>query len=357
MSEISSLIKSKNTEKILEFIKEEQNKSQIKKKLNWLLHYFFENKLEQYIPKLYDIAGVNPRNVKKCDDGALAIRYLVETDIESAIELYISLIAPAETRKALLFLIVKKFIEDDDFEFALNFYLKYISNYTISEEDLYIFMKLPKKYIIPILELCINMSIIVDSNLVENLAEPSKKLRVVGINDTEKINLINLLKEKVGNFEIPSFEKRTYVIDGANILFSTIRQGKVNYNLLDSIINNIYKEYQVVLVLHKRHKNPTFFEKWDEKICILRTPYKKNDDWYSILTAIKNDAYLITNDNFRDHIFESKKFPNSLKYWCDDFIVKFSLDGLEAPKLFSKRVQKIDDEFYIPTNTNKWMKV
>ena len=132
------------------------------------------------------------------------------------------------------------------------------------------------------------------------------------------------------------------VLDGANIGFFNQGQnsGKViNFDQIMEFINYVKsKDYKPLLILHSRHfKN---INDNDKKIvksiidsgCLFQTPSGMDDDIFWLYSSIyKPGAYLITNDEIRNHVFYMKleclqdwKKYHIIKYECKDSVVRFN---------------------------------
>jgi hypothetical protein len=144
-----------------------------------------------------------------------------------------------------------------------------------------------------------------------------------------------------------------YVIDGANVLFSSHDGLQKLHNIVENLHVNVKVCTEITIVLHKRHfqkngkaaalKQHRF--KKDIKINIVETPYGVNDDYYSIFIAMKNNCLLVTNDKFRDHIYH---ISPRIHLWHKQTVISFNDDGtLNMPTPYTHCIQKIND-------TNMW---
>jgi len=146
-----------------------------------------------------------------------------------------------------------------------------------------------------------------------------------------------------------------YVIDGANVLFSSHN----GINKLDKIIDALTADGSVVtLVLHKRHfqqqgKMAKHLQKFlvldSSKVQLVQTPYGVNDDYYSIYIAMKNNGLLVTNDKFRDHIYHINPL---IAKWYKQSVITFNNDGeFTMPYPYSHCIQQLGDAdaFWIPS--------
>ena len=136
--------------------------------------------------------------------------------------------------------------------------------------------------------------------------------------------------------------KAKFIIDGANVLFSG------GEPLLKRIISQLSPMGPVSVVLHQRHNvsNAADFIRTGASLC--RTPYGVNDDYYSLSLAMGNSAYLVTNDQFRDHVNEISPL---IKTWRKTAVIGFKLDGtLINPYPFSHCIQRTPSGYCIPTD-------
>ena len=137
-----------------------------------------------------------------------------------------------------------------------------------------------------------------------------------------------------------------------------------------------------IIIIHNRHLKTSYkgssknsnIIKCIEKIksygskFIFETPYNENDDFYIIYLSLLLECNVLTNDNYKDHIFnfrtnESNSDENMAQNYIDDLTVKYSIncrnliineiDSLE----FSKCIQIIDKDVYIPTIDNTFIKL
>ena len=165
------------------------------------------------------------------------------------------------------------------------------------------------------------------------------------------------------------------VLDAGNILFSIRGQVTVEgYYYLINIIDFFEKKnFKPIVVIHNRHlkkaskslprckkieKCIDIINSMDQNL-IIKTPSYKNDDYYILYISLYLSCKIITNDNFRDHIFSfgsiaCDKKDNPLNFYIEDLIVKYNpLEGtISNNKLlkFSKCIQVVKNNIYIPSN-------
>ncbi len=180
--------------------------------------------------------------------------------------------------------------------------------------------------------------------------------------------------------------KRYICIDGGNILHCV--GGKIStesYKILDDLITKLNKNgYSPILVIHKRHLDTNFIKCSDKsrikyinkftsnKDNIFVTPYNKNDDYYILLISLIGGFKIITRDNYGDHINylknENKDYYYQIDYLLKDNLVTFELLGKLSSnynfsfseninKYYSSCIQKIENEIYIPTDKDHFVKI
>lgn len=185
--------------------------------------------------------------------------------------------------------------------------------------------------------------------------------------------VMNVLKNHMGmNYEVFKNKILSYeyscVVDVGNILFSC-GKGKITKKSFIQLFNLITGiEDNVLLVSHQRHfnkKNKKIYSEIIKKIeeisSIILTPYKHNDDWYIILASLLNNSNIITNDKFRDHIFDTKISIESqeslVKNLVDDQVINYNFNknivNFINKNLYSKRIQKVNDIWHIPYSNDR----
>lgn len=140
-----------------------------------------------------------------------------------------------------------------------------------------------------------------------------------------------------------------YIIDGANVLFSS------GVQTLRNIINHLKVQGlgKVVVVIHRRHSLAHTIK--DTDVIIVNTPYGVNDDYYAIWLAMTHSAYLVTNDQFRDHVYYISPLIRS---WRKQAIIGFTNENLVWPLPFSHCIQFVNDAYWFPTeDPGKWIKI
>lgn len=241
--------------------------------------------------------------------------------------------------------------------------------------------------------------------LPRNPGEPDtttpKSLQLIKFTTAELTELSNifrdLYKQRKQEHEYTKYMKflsnkpeYDYVVDGANILFYGERTITENsYNRLNSVIHTLLrsttstsgKKPSIQLVLHERHfklqkyrgkrgwRDSSFVKVANilKKLVLLptvtvyKTPVRMNDDWYQIISAIRGKkTILVTNDQFRDHIF---KISPLLRIWRKERIAEYHIARnntevkIHKPLNYSTRVQLLEHNYAIPMTNSKWIKI
>jgi hypothetical protein len=140
-----------------------------------------------------------------------------------------------------------------------------------------------------------------------------------------------------------------YIIDGANVLFT--HDGQTLTNIINSLPRG-----RVALVMHCRHfDKPVTRYLRNLPAVIVATPYGVDDDYYALLLAMKCNAFLITNDMFRDHVHHISPL---IKTWYKQFVIGFNGSRLIYPPTFSHCIQCLNNDVWLPTaDVNKWIKI
>jgi hypothetical protein len=161
-------------------------------------------------------------------------------------------------------------------------------------------------------------------------------------------------------------KKHDMIIDAANVLYSKSTITFNSYKILHKIYMKLLKEgYKPLIVICDKHKkNIRKFKKtqraiishiynmWDYTEDLFETPPYINDDWIFMYMAFNNNAMVVSNDNFKDHIynisFKDSKHKDVLKKWIENNSVKHESDDLIYPPSYTKEIQNINDKLYVP---------
>ena len=177
-------------------------------------------------------------------------------------------------------------------------------------------------------------------------------------------------------------KNKKIIIDAGNVLYSV--RGEITedgYNNLINIIEFLKRiNYVPIVIIHTRHLKTKYKGKDKDKgiiDCISKikkinskyifeTPYQKNDDFYIIYTGFYLSCQIITNDNFKDHIFkfrtnEVESDENEIENCIEDLIIKYESSkknlGITPSSIqhISKCIQVIDKMVYIPNLNNNFI--
>ena len=85
------------------------------------------------------------------------------------------------------------------------------------------------------------------------------------------------------------------------------------------------------------------------------TPYRNNDDYYILLASLKLKLPIISNDNFKDHIFDVSN--NIFRNFIDRYVLKYDNTVIESLKSYSMCIHVIDDNIYVPIKDKSFYKV
>ena len=184
------------------------------------------------------------------------------------------------------------------------------------------------------------------------------------------IDMLTLPQLKTLSF---NFDKTNIgaIIDAGNVIHC--RKGKFSYQSiidLNQIINETrYLIGEPLIIIHKKHlkANPKILELFNlNKVQYYQTPYNVDDDlfiWWFFL-KLQAKCFIISNDKYRDHIFKYDtqssiiQFKNIIKQQTLNYNIDNMVGHIITPKpLYSKCIQQIDDDIYIPTNSDMFIKV
>lgn len=182
-----------------------------------------------------------------------------------------------------------------------------------------------------------------------------------------KDNIIDFYKTKI-NIEYINklLINKDIIIDAGNVSFFNTKNNTPNYNNIIKVIKLVMQRYKnPLIIIHQRH-----MKKSNKFINILKTTYKDNiyitpyntyDDYYIVYSMIKNNIPVITNDKFRDHIYDmfklvsnNKKVINMITNYIKDNIINYNLNSINYKNHhiynYSRCIHYVNDIVYIPTN-------
>lgn len=148
-------------------------------------------------------------------------------------------------------------------------------------------------------------------------------------------------------------EGRDVIIDGGNVSYFGSKNTNPTYKYVDIIYKMAKKTFtNPLIILHERHMNNTqVFNKYKNNL--FTTNFGTYDDYYIMYSMFKKNIPIITNDKFRDHIydmmclFEGKH--SIVKGYINDMILHYNNHNVETSTKYSKCIQVINNDIYIPT--------
>jgi hypothetical protein len=159
-------------------------------------------------------------------------------------------------------------------------------------------------------------------------------------NDKIKLSKLEMLLENIKDIDC--------IIDGGNL--SHYNKGKLDYKYVESIYKIICKKYKNPLfIIHKKHKKK--LKNFILNINHFITPFNEYDDYYLIIACIITNKPIITNDKFKDHIFEMFKLfenNNKIENFIKESIINYTHYNLNKHNEYSNCIQYIDNSIYIP---------
>jgi hypothetical protein len=162
---------------------------------------------------------------------------------------------------------------------------------------------------------------------------------------------INIMRKKLHNIDI--------IIDGGNISYFGIKNKSDIYINVKIIMDNVmnYKggKYKNPLIIFNEQHNTA---KQNNIIYLINnynvvfTPKNIYDDFFIIYGIIYNDIPVLTNDKFKDHIYDMFKLfdskNNNVKNYFDEKIINYTYNKIFDINSYSKCIQIINNNIYIP---------
>lgn len=284
---------------------------------------------------------------------------------------------PINLRKKRFIIPILEKISELSTEIAFKFFkCEIINKFLISEEDIKFVYNVNN--FDEIFEVISKNHIIMEENIFEcnNLNKLHKNCCKLCNNKLEKVKiepnlkqilLVNIKNEYFKNnlSDLEKLNNKIYsknydiFIDGNNILFFKDRKIiEESYKRLIEIYEILINlNYKPLIFLHRRHKNTII-----SNLPVYYTPYKMNDDWFFLWSSLKkNDTYLLTNDNLKDHIYkiaDSDFLLNEVNNWFNTHIVNYKYNGsykLIFPKKYSSIAQVNNNCYHIPFTEDRWL--
>lgn len=336
------------------------------------LHLLVESNNMALAAEAMKIMDITYENVENPELAIVFVHYLVSKEIpdtDTAMSIVERFMNPCRIRKRVVDLILQSLIRTENWVYACQVVQRYILNgpFNATIEDIQPFIFYCKNpYILNILlPQFVGQTLYLDEGNM-NLVPAPISLQRFNLADEAMINdMYQRLPMKPGQALPTEVEQQInlkgfkdsnlhYVIDGANVLFSSHDGLKKLHHIVENLHDLNHKgSIEITIVLHKRHfqkngkaaslKQQRF--KKDIKMNIVETPYGVNDDYYSIFIAMKNNCLLVTNDKFRDHIYH---ISQRIQLWHKQTVISFNDDGtLNMPTPYTHCIQQIND-------TNIW---
>ena len=182
-----------------------------------------------------------------------------------------------------------------------------------------------------------------------------KKFNIIDIKNNILMYYKTILEKHYEEFTL-NLREVDVILDGGNISYYNNR--KLDYKYIIKILKKALIKYKKPLfIIHKRHMKSKC-----DNINLLKTKYKKYlyvtpynvyDDYFLILGMIYNNIPVITNDIFRDHIYDMFKFfdtkNNKIKNYISEMILSYNKDSISNQVKYSKCIQYVNNNIYIPT--------
>jgi hypothetical protein len=105
-----------------------------------------------------------------------------------------------------------------------------------------------------------------------------------------------------------------------------------------------------LFIIHKRHCKK--LKQFLSTINHFVTPCNEYDDYYLIISCIISNKPIITNDKFKDHIFDMFKLfenNNMIENYIKESIINYTNYHVNKNNEYSYCIQYINNNIYIPT--------
>jgi hypothetical protein len=399
---------------LVDFLKTNVDAIKYQNYLMRTLNHYLDIGDTKLVKQVIDISNIDVLQTDNTSLGILMLRYLVlSNNLKQSVILYQNLLKSGKTRKRHLSIIISSYLKTGKIKDASKLFEKYMDEYEIDEDDIYQFLdasQIKTKYVEQILALVINKPLVFDISKIITEGNEMKitefdppkcpndsKLRLIKFTNEELKQLNEIFRELYRERKQErSYDKYVgflekhgeydYVIDGANIMFYNERSITENsYKRVDVIMDKLTKMWEkpgkpkIQLILHERHfklKKYQGKQGWNKKsfrnvdnliakwmhmshVTVYKTPVGMNDDWYQIISAVRGvKTVLVTNDQFRDHIF---KISNILRIWRKERIAEYDISRdnrtaqIKTPLTYSSRIQFIGGNFCLPLSNGKWV--
>ena len=267
-----------------------------------------------------------------------------------------------------------------DFDKSMKSFKYLISKYKLTSDNLSFIVSNKLDFFLKLLDgYYINLDIDKGSSEYKQLKFYEFSEDVVNSTLHKITNFINIQKVKIFCDNLKEIQKKKIIIDAGNVLYSVRGEITVDGYLNLIKIVEFFKriDYVPIIIIHTRHLKKRFNGEFKEnevikcieklkkinKSYIFETPYQKNDDFYIIYTGLSLSCQIISNDNYRDHIYNFRtnsheSDDNQIENYIDDLVVKYdpsTLDMEITQKYISNCIQVTKKKVYIPTNNHKFI--
>lgn len=217
------------------------------------------------------------------------------------------------------------------------------------------------------------------------------QLKAISLTEEERADLLagiaKLACEREAQSEFDNFmnwlnvkkDGMNAIVDGANVgmynqNFST---SGMNFNQVEKVLVELRKRAKEgdappIAFLHQRRveggparkpHNQALLAKWDGAGELFTTAHGSNDDWYWLYAAVHagDKAFLVTNDECRDHVFQMLPSPKLFYRWKERHQVRFTITAgeveLDYPAVFTTCMQEADDSSWwmFPQEDESWL--
>lgn len=304
----------------------------------------------------YSISNIElmiKNNIKNPGLYYLLLKYLVESKNN-----YLSLVSDI-----INLLISQKTIKCRHILLVLPYYLKYKTEDEVYDfyKNIYDIVPLDDKLVLGISEIYpkllnyyINRYVKISEDFKDKLE--NKKIYDYSylVNQIEKFIKKKYSQKGLDRFleHIPT-KKYDIVIDGNNILLNKGIIEKASYNQLVVLNNNcLEKGLKPLIFIHSRNVKQLKKMGLPLNFIFYPTPYRYNDDWFSLYYAIKNNCNLVSKDIFRDHInqYDTQNKTDHLKIFLENKKLNINEDFSEI--IFEEKILSIiikdNEDYYLP---------
>ncbi len=218
----------------------------------------------------------------------------------------------------------------------------------------------------------------VDENKISSMLKQdikSKDYIHSSILDVINKNILPDAKTYLETFWNSNHKDFKVIIDGGNVLHSN--SGKLNNDSLNNLIKIIKQTKKTfgktLLVIHRRHTKtfPNLISELKKTgVTYYLTPYNVNDDifilWFFL--NIQSKPYIITNDKYRDHVFnfETINKKDNINLSMSQFKHVLSQQSLEydinkcqinEPVKVSKCIHLIENKVFVPHISGQFIEI